>query len=211
MEEAKNVVKPRRLVAFEVALDCLTRAEECISCMQGSENRAEYEKVWNEFVGLLERAWTAFYHDGKSVSSRFQPWAGQFEKIRQDDELLLYLTQSRHIAQHAIINLNWQKGKMHLTSTKEGVALYRNFKIFSDGRHEIEFESPVPGNKPRVIVDHGSALLPTIYNARRKKYFRAPASHLNHPLESGDPVEAAKLALEYYESVLAAGITKFGK
>ena len=110
-------------------------------------------------VGLLERVWTTFYHDGKSISSKFQPWAGQFEKIRKNDELLSYLIQSRHIAQHGVINLNWQNGKMHLTSTKEGVALYRNFKIFHDGRHEIEFESPVPGNKPRVVVDPGNALL----------------------------------------------------
>jgi len=209
IEAVKNGIRPRRLELFEVAMDCFTRAKQCISQMEVSEDTAEHEKLWNEFVGLLERAWITFCHDGNSLSSKFQPWAGQYVKERKEDELLSYLTQSRHMAQHAIINLGWQKGKMQLTSTKEGTVYYRNFKIFSDGSHEIEFESGVQGNEPRVIHDPGNSLLPVIYNARHNETFQPPKFHLGTELNSGDPIEAATLALEYYESVFTAGMAKF--
>ena len=209
IEIVKSAIRPRKLITFEVAMDCLTRAQECISHLEHSKDRAKYEKVWNEFVGLLERSWTTFYHDGKSLSTKFQPWAGQYDSERKNDELLNYLTQSRHIAQHAIINLNWQSGRMQLSSTEEGTVAYREFKVFSDGSHEIEFESAVPGNEPRIICDPGSALLPEIYNARRKQHFQPPTLHLGETMNSINPVEAAKLGLTYYAAVIAAGKAKF--
>jgi len=177
--------------------------------MTQSGDRTAYESAWNEFVDFLESSWTTFFHDGKSLSSKFPPWAGRFESERRKDELLRYMVQSRHMAQHGRLELEWEPGKLRLGAEKEGVSLFRNFKIYSDGSNEIEYKSFVPGNKPKVTFEPGNSMLPTVKNARHKQSFAPPTAHLGKKLGTKDPVYVARLAIAYYQEVYAKGAAKF--
>lgn len=177
--------------------------------MSQSDNRTDYDYAWNEFVDILESSWTAFFHDGKSLSSKFPPWAGRFKSERKKDELLRYLVQSRHMTQHGRLKLEWEAGKIRLGAEKEGVSLYRNFKIYSDGSNEIEYESFVPGNKPKVLFEPGKAILPTVKNTRYQQTFEPPTSHLGEQIRSKDPILAANMAIAYYQRVYEKAAAKF--
>jgi hypothetical protein len=209
IETEKGGIKPTKVLPFEVATDRLSRAKECVARMERAADRSAYEKAWNEFVDYLEGSWTAFFHDGKSLSSKFQPWAGKYESQRKKDQMLRYLVQSRHKSQHARIELEWEKGKIRLGSEKEGVSLYRNFKIFSDGSNEIEFESGVPGNKPKVVFEPGKAMLPMVENTKHKQTFGPPTVHLGKKIGSKSPIDAANLAIAYYQMTYEKGKARF--
>ncbi len=211
IKPSKGAIKPNKLAPFEVALKRLTLAKECVSRMAQSDNRATIDKEWNEFVGNLEGSWTAFFHDGKNLSSKFQPWAGKFDGQRKKDDLLNYLIQSRHIAQHAVIKLDWEKGKMHLRPEIDAPASFRDFKIFSDGSNEIEFKSDIPGNKPQVILEPGKSVLPQIYNAKYKQSILPPSIHMGQKIGSTSPIHVAKIAIGYYQRIYEEGSNLFLK
>jgi hypothetical protein len=210
IETARDAIHPRELEPFEIAFDCVNQAQTCISEMKGASDRVHFEKAWNEFVDKLERAWTALHHDGAAVSSRFQPWAGEIEKFRKEDELLKYLVQSRHISQHSFVKLRWDSPRIHLRPEKDGAAGFRNLKIYKDGSNEIEFSSSIPGNRPKVVFEPGQAHLPEIYNTRHKQTFSPPRHHRGKPLGSDSPIEAARLALDFYQANFAKAIERFG-
>jgi len=211
IKPCKGAIKPNKLEPFDVANERISIANECANHMAQADNRAEIDKYWNELVGHIEGSWTAFYHDGKKLFSNFQPWAGKYEGQRKEDELLMYLVQSRHIAQHGVLNLDWEEGKMHLRPEIDAPAKFRNFKIFSDGRNEIEFESDMPGNKPQVIVEPGKAVLPIIYNAKHKQNILPPKTHMGNEIRSISPVNVAKIAIDYYKRIYKEGSSKFLK
>jgi hypothetical protein len=78
----------------------------------------------------------------------------------------------------------------------------RRLDLFKDGSHEFDAEPHDGKSAPTREFSPGDPLLPKIENRKYNQIFPPPTTHLGRRLSSKDPVEAAKLALAYYESLI---------
>lgn len=209
IEIEKGGIDPKNRSPFEIAMGRFNCAQGRIAQLEEAPDRANYETLWNEFALELEASWKAFIYEGNKLSTEFQSWAGKFVGQRRSDKLLIYLTQSRHIAMHKLISLDWETPKIEVKAKLDRPFSIREFKIFADGTQEIEFKDEVPGNEPKFVTKHGKALLPQIHNGQNDKTFDPPTSHLGNAIGSRDPVHAAKLGVEFYSQIYNAALEKF--
>ena len=194
---------------FGRSLEKLSEAEQGILQMKAAKDRVSYEAGWSKFVDSLEESWSRFYEEGKRTERRFGGWISKYNKTRNEDALLRYLTQARHQSQHAVAGLDWT-APGGLTVGKGFNGIVHSLKVFSDGSYEADARA-FPGS-PRahpVTYDYGRPMLPTVVNKRYGQTFPPPRSHLGGGIVDSAPHDAAAIALRYYLDVIGTAKREF--
>ncbi|WP_275271685.1 hypothetical protein [Limnobacter sp. P1] len=205
---AKGSLEPTRRILWLSALEKLQEAKFGLEQMTEATDRIVFEEGWTRSVDSIAEFWVKFYSEGKGLSTKFPPWVAPIEKKWRKDPLLSYLYQARHQSQHGKTPLGWEEGVYELAPDFNGHI--RGLTIFEDGTYIID-ATPAPGSIVEAVIrfQGGDAFLPKIFNAREKKEYEPPASHLNIQHTKITPVDAVKLAISYYSLVLDSAIKKF--
>lgn len=190
---------------------CLEKLNEAIlgiEQMKSAEDRISYESGWVRFIESLQESWSSFYEEGLSTSTKFQPWAGKFEKVRKSDELLRYLVQSRHQSQHGNIAMEWHSGSIQIAPGYFGHL--KGLVINADGTFEVE-ANPLGKIHDRVQLKHdtGTPRLPVVVNRQHKQSYTPPETHLGKDITSLLPHELGTRAVDFYKGVYDSAIKKF--
>jgi hypothetical protein len=168
-------------------------ANLALTQMQSAEDLNEYEKAWVDFLHYLDRAWNKLgkhAHAGGSV----QKYLSEVNRLRKDDELLLYLVQARNTDEHTIQQIvGKQAACLTITGGIGGGTIHRGVfegsgrvgNLLHDGNLEIRFH---PERLEVIPVSNRGVIYP------------APESHLGGLIKTRIPHELAKIALKYYES-----------
>lgn len=200
-------IRPNQTDPWAQTKQALGLVRSSLNKMGGAKNQNAYESAWGEYVDFIQQTWVRFNAEGRKISTKFAPWAGQWEKVRKEDPLLNYLIQARHISQHAQLHLKWSHGYVQLKPEKEAVAKFGQISRDENGDLEIEFESNVPDNKP--ILEHhpGRPSLTTLIN--RGNHFPPPSHHQNVPILEIEPLGVAVMAFGFYDKIIKDGMAKF--
>jgi hypothetical protein len=199
LELGWNSLFPNKRKRWGACTTKLDEARAAIKAMESAKGRVEFEGAWSQFVDSLEKSWTAFFDEGKQISGKFQPQYGPLDKARKEDELLRYLRESRHISQHSRLELDWNE--LHVQIAPGYSGHIREFKGFTDGTFEFDAEPyhPEGGKNLRVVLEDGEAVLPEIVN--RGIVYVPPTEHQGQPITGISPLEAARLAVNYYRQI----------
>jgi len=173
--------------------------------VESATNVPELEERWTAFLQDLERLWfkmAACY----GTCSKWQPWKGRFEKLREDDQLLAYLRRARDAKEHTLEPIAQpvpdstvlRAANSSLPCHVEGVTMrtMRGNQLFE-----------VKGNNASVVFEPAHVrLLPA---RTRGKVYPPPERHLGKSIDSGDLVAIARAGLAFYESMLAQAAAYF--
>lgn len=177
----------------------LGEAKDALGQMEGASDRVAYEDAWLSLVDSLEVAWTRFFGEGKTMSTKFQPWAGEKDSDRRSDPCLRYLIESRHKSQHGGLALVWEEPQVQIAPGFTGHI--RTLEGYSDGLFVFDASSSQDGGEERlqVVLEGGAPSLPDIEN--RGVVFSPP--------EGISPIEAARSGIDHYERVFVEAAKKF--
>lgn len=200
---------PNQHAPWGRAYEKLAEAESGIVYMQRAKDHIGYEAGWTRFVDSIEEAWARFYSEGIQNHRKFSGWISKFNKTRQNDELLRYITQARHQSQHGVIALAW--------SPSSGISVGQGFagtiselKVYNDGSFDAEAQAtPSSPKQFAVHFDPGKAKLPTVENKKFKQTFPPPAEHLGKSISGAGPLDASEQTLAFYRAVFDAAKAEF--
>lgn len=206
---AKGSIAPKCRHLWDSASEKLQEATSGLVRMNQASDRVEFEQGWTQSVDSIEEFWTRFEHEGLSLSSKFQPWAGKIVNMRKRDELLTYLYQARHQSQHGRISLEWDEGTLHIAPGFSGHI--KSIAIYADGTYIMD-ATPLQGAKTKAIIEFngGHARLPNVYNTKYHQTYPPPKFHRGNKIDGIKPIEAIILAIDFYQSVLNTAFEKFG-
>ena len=168
-------------------------ANQALTQMQSAGDLNEYKKSWVDFLHYLDRARKKLVkhaHAGGSV----QKYLSEVNRLRKDDELLLYLAQARNADEHSIQEIvDKQAACLTITGGTGGGTIHRGVfegsgrvgNLLHDGNLEIRFH---PERLEVIPISNWGVIYP------------APESPLGGLLKTRIPHELAKIALKYYES-----------
>jgi hypothetical protein len=195
IEIAKGSIAPTQRRLWSSAIEKLQEAELSLQQMEEAQDS-------------IAEFWSRFFHEGKSKFSNFQPWAGNLKSKWEKDELLIYLYQARHQSQHGRVDLDWDEGRLHIAPGFNGHI--KNLTMFSDGMFSMD-SSPMLGSedKAKIRFEGGYARLPTITNTKTKQDFFRPMQHLDEKYSELNPIDAIRLGIGFYASVLESAYAKF--
>jgi hypothetical protein len=201
-------IAPIQRRRWDSASEKLQEATAGLVRMDQAGDRVEFEQGWTQSVDSIEEFWSRFYHEGDALFSKFQPWAGGIIRLRKSDELLTYLYQARHQSQHGRISLQWDDGTLHIAPGFAGHI--KSLAIFSDGTYVMD-ATPLQGSQTEAIIkfEGGHARLPTVVNSKHTQTFPPPRIHLGKPIDGIMPLDAIRLGIDFYQSVLNSAFEKF--
>lgn len=199
---------PTARALWGASAEKLNEAELCALNMRNVKDRVSYESAWAQAVDCLEEFWAKFYSDGKSVSSKFEPWAGKIIKERKDDQLLQYLTQARHQNQHGNLSIAWSRGSYEIGRNFAGQI--SDLIIYKDGTFSADISAHAKNYDPDIVKHVGGApTLPAIHNRKFNQTFCPPVAHLGKSCLGLSPHAVILRGLAYYKKVLQDAVEKF--
>jgi hypothetical protein len=208
IEIAPGALAPTVRQLWSAATEKLQEADFGLLQMTNAKDRIEFEQGWTRSIDCLEQFWTRFFDEGKSQFSNFQPWAGAIDAQRKSDPLLHYLYQARHQSQHGRISLDWEEGQLQIAPGFTGHI--RGLQIFSDGTFNLNAVPAHPSVcEATVVFSGGNARLPIVNNRKHKQLFEPPKEHCGTVLHGLSPMEAIRLGIEYYVTILNQAFVKF--
>jgi hypothetical protein len=177
---------------FRRASEELEAAREALQKMENDPPIMEMRRAWQEFIDRIEKTWNKLKLECDKVGNRAALDAAS--NLRKTDPMLRYLSQARHADQHTL-----------QSSTMFGLG----FKI-----------SLPPGAEFHIDFIHGTAsskgadvslrvgkpvycLLPIV---NRGISCDPPAEHLGKALGDVTPITVARLAFEFYRSLVDKAI-----
>jgi hypothetical protein len=153
----------------------------------------EMRRAWQEFIDRLEKAWNKFKLECDQVNNRAALDAAS--DLRKTDPLLQYLKQARHADQHTL-----------QPSTMYGVGV--EICLPPGAEVHLDFLKGTASAKGGDVMLRTAkpvyCLLPV---TNRGVTFQPPTEHLGRPLTDATPAAVARLALEFYEALVAGSQT----
>ena len=168
-------------------------AAEAIAEMQAADEFDLYEKAWFDYLHYLDRGWNKLEKLLEGIS---QQKLSHARHTRKSDALLSYLMHARNVDEHTVRQVVAKRpGSLKITGGPGGGTIHRG--VFSgdgqggnlayDGALDIEF---VPERMEIIgVTDRGV-------------FYDIPVHHLGVPLKNLIPHDLARLALDYYKSLL---------
>jgi hypothetical protein len=196
----RNAIAPKEHDIWGIAESKLKEAQASIAAMKGARTRDEYRDAWGRFVDSLQEAWVSFEYEGVNKVPKFRKWVTPIYRERKKDPLLLYLYQARHQSQHGQVPLAWSEANVKIAPNWSGHI--KRLEVFKDGTHIFDAYPQDGKSEPTLEYSPGDPLLPTVENKKHNQKFDPPTEHLGRPLVSRDPVDAAELAFNYYQSLI---------
>jgi hypothetical protein len=164
----------------------------------------EFEEHWREFLRRLERIWNkseAHYRR----SPKWNGWKGKFEALRREDELLLYLYQARGAEEHSVAELvQHEPGSLAIKAGPSGSVHIRRMQM-AGNRIELE----VLGEPPVIELTPSRVKLLPVTN--RGRTYSPPTKHLGVDIDPTRVIEAAELAIAFYDELLKKADVEFVK
>lgn len=178
-------------------------AEKAIERMEAATN-LEIEDEWKNFLGALERIWRKVERACQPQVNTFQPWQGEYARLRKKDQLLRYLKNARDVEDHTIYQtLKEMESESLITIGGPGDAVYIK-KLNIDRGKIVEYD----GSHPLTFTYKPERLeLTRVKN--NSKWYNPPLNHLGKPINDQNPVAIAKLGLEFYKDFSKKVTDKF--
>lgn len=210
IEIGKGSIAPTQRTLWSSAIEKLQEAEIGLRQMEQANDRIRFEQGWARAVDSIAEFWTRFFDEGKSKFSNFQPWAGGIETSWKKDKLLMYLYQARHQSQHGRVAFEWDEGSLRIAPNFNGYI--KDLSIFGDGTFSMS-STPLPGSETKATIrfEGGHARLPTIVNVREKLEYGPPNQHLGKTYAELKPMQAIRLGINFYTSILDSAFAKFAQ
>jgi len=200
LKRAARSIIPTNRNPWDACQQKLGEAKNAVGQMEAAADRVSFEEAWSSLVDSLEEAWTRFFSEGNTISTKFQPWAGTIDTERRRDPLLRYLIESRHKSQHGGLSLDWEEPRLRIAPGFSGHI--KELKGYSDGSIEFDASPSQDGGEKnlQVVLEGGEPGLPETEN--RGVVYSPPVGIL--------PIEAARTGIEYYERVFAEAAKRLG-
>lgn len=168
-------------------------ASEAIAEMQVADEFDRYEKAWLDYLHYLDRGWNKLEKLLEGISQQKLSHARQ---TRKSDALLSYLMHARNVDEHTVRQVVAKRpGSLKITGGPGGGTIHRG--VFSgDGQvGNLVYEGALD-------IDFVPERMEIIGVTDRGVLYDIPAHHLGVPLKSLIPHDLARLALDYYKSLL---------
>ncbi|WP_394677761.1 hypothetical protein [uncultured Sphingobacterium sp.] len=153
-------------------------------------------KDFQDFVIHLDLVFIKAERGCQDIRNKFEPFQGQYKKLRREDPLLSYLKNARDAINHGMEII------CDLQITSE-----RKITSYIDISHVDKEGSTITEKVPMYAAE----IKLQKFNINGKDWL-PPISHLGTPLYcKGDPSEVADLAFQFYEDFLSEIKRKFCK
>lgn len=168
-----------------------------------STSLVDFELHWKNFLQKIENVWVKSERECQGVKNTFQPWQGQYTRLRRNDPLLSYLKNARDADNHSIQEL--------INNTVKGLTI-----------------SPaIPGNHPitgltiinNKVVNYKGSVPLLVQSETRIECVSIRNNGVIYPLptyhrgqlikDNHNPVNLAKLGLSFYKQYLSDIEDKF--
>jgi hypothetical protein len=184
--------------AIEKSIIRLKTATKSVENMSSCIDQDAFVEIWYVFIMAYKNIWSTLER-GAKISIKSKNWFENKRRVRQNDELLEYIYQSRNQEEHGLepvselvpgeITLLMQVPedlKIDVSSFKivNGLAYLRN----GQKAHILEYQPPT------------IALISL--KMKRNKSYPVPTQHLGNELQDSSPYNIAKLALIYMNSMV---------
>ena len=182
----------------------LRAAARAMNSMRHAKSLDEFEAEWRTFLACLEKAWTKLERSCQSVRNRFEPWQGEYHRLRKKDMLLRYLKNARDADNHSIQEVTKiEPASRNIRFASPHGGQIKHLEIHGDKIEAYEGDPLIMEDlPPRLIAvpvkNHG-------------EWFNPPTSHLGKPVSSGHPVALAELGLQFYGELVDEAEQRFFK
>ena len=159
----------------------------------------DFERDWKRYLHSLDRVWNkaeAYY----GRSPKWSGWSGPFKRARSTDPLLRYLQQARHADEHTVEEITGRSEAsfaVGFPDVRSEPRILEHLSIETDGNGNMTIESSEP---LKVTFTPPRTRLAPVTN--RGVRFDVPALHMGRAVDPEDIVGVARLARDYYESML---------
>ncbi|PNE01911.1 hypothetical protein A15D_02509 [Alcanivorax sp. MD8A] len=180
----------------------LRAAKRSIDAMKSEQDFEIFEEEWRDFLNCIEQLWNKVERSCQHKRSQFEPWQGQFKKLRKKDMLLRYLKQARHAHNHSIQEVAEPKAASRSINFANGTGGYiKNLTMV--GGNIVNYQGD-----PLEVIDR-----PNRYAAVKVKndgkWYNPPTSHLGNRFISDSALDIAIAGLEFYENYIKQVEEKF--
>ncbi|MCO8086696.1 hypothetical protein [Acinetobacter lwoffii] len=180
----------------------LESARSSIEAMQNSKSFEEFERNWRFFLGCLEKVWAKTERACQDKRNEFQPWQGQFSRLRKKDMLLRYLKQARDADTHSIQEITEiYPGHTSYKSAHKGSHYIKKMVISNGSLSHYEGDPMIQ----ETVMPHPIAI--KVQN--NGEWYNPPSKHLESPIENHHPVTLALLGLKFYSDFIDQVEIKF--
>ncbi len=186
---------------FRPAKSELKSAERAISSMKNATTFDEIEEAWKIYLGSIEKCWIKIERVCQPKRNTFEPWQGQYKKLRKKDMLLRYIHHARNADQHTI-----EETVKHIPG---GYAL-RNIQN-KNFTKSLKIENGVITEyigSPRMLETFPSRI-ELLRFKENGNWYNPPTQHLDKNLEKRDPIYIAEKGLEFYNQFVNEAEEKF--
>lgn len=184
------------LTALRHAKARLVKATEAVAALQVADTFDAVEAAWTDFLISAATIYSKL-EQGAKINGKSNAWFGRVKKVRKDDQLLSYMHHARNSDEHGIQD----------TSHRKAVGAEW---VYPDGQKTVvRFESPdviltehkedgkIPMNR---IIRYTDVV--RVHDNRYNDLFDPPTAHLGEPLGTLNPVDLARIALPYLQSLV---------
>jgi ethanolamine utilization microcompartment shell protein EutS len=195
----------------------IIKAEKSFDLMKNCESIQEIENNWRDFLNHLEKIWNKSERECQSFKNKFQPWQGEFVRLRKKDPLLRYLKNARDADVHSIFEIVQKSNPINIITPTEGQEiagdLTTKFELLNVTG--INIISPLEGEiisgdvklKFELIIEDK---LDVINIENKEITYSPPESHLGNKINnSKDLFEIAELGLVFYKNYISQIESKF--
>jgi hypothetical protein len=173
----------------------LAAATKALGSMRAAQTMGEFESEWRSYLNAIEKLWQKTELCCGHVRSAFQPWQGQYQRLRKKDMLLRYLKQARDADNHSIQDVTTiQPGSRGYRFANPRGGYIKHMEILNG--QVVRYEGD-----PMVVEEK----LPHPVAVRVKnngEWFNPPTSHLDGPVLTSHPVFLAELGIAFYRNYL---------
>lgn len=146
---------------------------------------------WRACLNHLEKAWQKTELCCHPVRGAFEPWQGQFHRLRKKDMLLRYLKQARDADNHSIQDVTkLQPGSRGYKFVNPRGGFIKHMKIRNGEVVHYEGDPMVVEETPPHPV-----AVPVKNNG---EWFNPPISHLGQSIATQHPALLAELGIKFY-------------
>ncbi|AOW15109.1 hypothetical protein LPB72_21550 [Hydrogenophaga crassostreae] len=177
-------------------------AAKALADMREAKSLDEFEMEWRTCLNHLEKAWQKTERCCQPVRAQFEPWQGQFRKLRKKDMLLRYLKQARDADNHSVQDVTkLQPGSRGYKFLNSRGGYIKNMEIrngevvhYEGDPMIVEDTPPHPIAVP--VKNHG-------------EWFNPPTSHLGQAIPAPHPSLLAELGIKFYSEYVEQVWEKF--
>lgn len=180
----------------------LAAAAKALTDMRGAMSLDEFEMEWRTCLGHLEKAWQKTERCCQHLRAEFEPWQGQFHKLRKKDMLLRYLKQARDADNHSV---------QDVTKIQPGSRGYK-FANLRGGyiKHmEIRNGEVVHYEGDPMIVEERPPHPIAVPVKNNGEWFNPPTAHLGRAIPTPHPALLAELGIKFYSEYVDQVRKKF--